>query len=202
MSNSRLEQQLAFLIEADALKGVERQSRIVTGRRRENSAEHSWHLALFALVLGAERPDVDASRVVAMLLLHDLVEIDAGDAPIHGAYDAERLARSEAAAAERLFGLLPDDLRDRFRTLWHEFEAAETADARFARALDRLQPLLLNTLTGGGTWAENGVSEAQVHARYGPPIETGAPDLWAHARSLVADHFAAGGRASGEGREG
>ncbi|WP_427026286.1 HD domain-containing protein (plasmid) [Aureimonas ureilytica] len=194
MSNPRLEQQLAFLIEADALKAVERQSRIVKGRRRENSAEHSWHLALFALVLGPERPDIDVSRVVAMLLLHDLVEIDAGDNPMHGAFDADGVAEAEDAAAKRLFGLLPGDLADRFEGLWREFEAAETPDARFARALDRFQPLLLNTLTDGGTWTENDVSEAQVHARYGPVIEKGSPDWWAHARALVARHFASSDR--------
>lgn len=189
MTNPRLERQLAFLIEADALKTVERQSRIITGNRRENSAEHSWHLALFALVLGSERSDIDPSRVVAMLLLHDLVEIDAGDTPIHGTYDANQLALSEDAAAERIFGLLPDDLRDRFLALWREFETAQTPDARFAKALDRLQPLLLNVLTGGGTWTENGVSQEQVHLRYGPAIEKGSPDWWAHAKSLVAEHF-------------
>lgn len=190
MSNSRLERQFAFLAEADGLKSVERQSRIVNGRRRENSAEHSWHLALFALVLGRERSDIDLSRVIAMLLLHDLVEIDAGDTPIHAGLAADRQAQAEEAAATRIFGLLPDDLRDEFHALWHEFEAGETRDARFAKALDRLQPLLLNTLTDGGTWTENGVCEAQVHARYGPTIEKGSPEWWAHAKSLVARHFA------------
>lgn len=189
MSNSRLQRQLAFLTEADALKTITRQSRIADGSRRENSAEHSWHLALFALVLGADHPEIDTARVVAMLLVHDLVEIDAGDTPIHGAHDATSVARAEAAAAERLFGLLPEDQGRGLIALWREFEAAETPDARFAKALDRLQPLLLNTLTGGGTWTEHGVGEAEVQARYGPVIERGSPDWWAHAKALVARHF-------------
>lgn len=189
MSIRRLERQLGFLAEADALKTVTRQSRIADASRRENSAEHSWHLALFALVLGADHPEIDTARVVGMLLVHDLVEIDAGDTPIHGAHDPASVARAEDAAAERLFGLLPDDQRDRLIGLWREFEAGETADARFAKGLDRLQPLLLNTLTGGGTWTENGVSQADVHARYGPVIEKGSPDWWAHAKTLVARHF-------------
>ncbi|ALN74577.1 MULTISPECIES: HD family hydrolase [unclassified Aureimonas] len=189
MSLSRLERQIAFLAQADALKSVERQSRIVGGSRRENSAEHSWHLALFALVLGADHPAIDTARVVAMLLVHDLVEIDAGDTPIHGTHDLAFVARAEEEAAERLFGLLPEDQRDGLLALWREFERAETPDARFAKALDRLQPLLLNTLTAGGTWTENGVTQDQVHARYGPVIEKGSPDWWAHARTLVARHF-------------
>lgn len=202
MSNSRLERQLAFLIEADALKGVERQSSIASGSRRENSAEHSWHLALFALVLGTERPDIDLSRVVAMLLIHDLVEIDAGDTPIHGTVDAHRQAQAEEAAAERIFGLLPSDRHDGFIALWREFEAGETPDAQFAKALDRLQPLLLNTLTNGGTWTENGVCEEQVLARYGPTIRRASPEWWAYAASLVADHFGKAKDTRGRGSDG
>lgn len=198
MPNDRLERQLAFLREADALKGVHRQSRITDGSRRANAAEHSWHLALFALVLSGDRPDVDPSRVIAMLLLHDLVEIDVGDTPIHGPYDAEHVARSEAGAAERIFGLLPGDLRDHFLALWREFEAADTPDAQFAKALDRLQPLLLNTLTSGGTWTENGVSEEQVYSRYGPVIGKASPEIWDHAKTLVAQCF----RASQQRQEG
>ena len=190
MSDARIDRQLAFLAEADALKSVQRQSRITGTRRRENSAEHSWHLALFALVLAADEPGVDAARVVAMLLIHDLVEIDAGDAPIHGAHDIAAVQRAEHAAAQRIFALLPDDQEQRMLALWREFSGGTTADARFARALDRFQPLLLNTLTDGGTWAENAVDEPLVHARYGPPIARGSAALWHHAARLLARHFA------------
>jgi putative hydrolases of HD superfamily len=191
MSEDRLDRQLTFLAEIDALKSVVRQSPLVNRSRRENSAEHSWHLAMFALVLGEAHPAVDVAKIITMLLIHDIVEIDAGDAPIHGGYDAAALAHAESAAAERIFGLLPESQRDRLLSLWHEFEAAETAEARFAKALDRLQPLLINTLTGGGTWAENGVTEEQVYERYGSTIEGGSPALWLRARALVRRYFAA-----------
>ncbi|CAO4144018.1 HD domain-containing protein [Methylorubrum extorquens] len=186
---SALARRFAFLAEIDGLKAVLRQNRTIGERRRENSAEHSWHLAMFALVLGDRAPDLDLNRVVAMLLVHDIVEVDAGDVPIHGAYDAAALALVEEAAAARIFGLLPEPQRDRFVALWREFEASETAEARFAKALDRLQPLLLNTLTEGGTWAENGLTEAQVMARYQPVIERGIPDLWPFVEALVRRHY-------------
>ncbi|MCJ2028405.1 HD domain-containing protein [Methylobacterium sp. J-043] len=179
----------AFLSEIDGLKAVLRQNRTISERRRENSAEHSWHLAMFALVLGDLAPGLDLNRVVAMLLVHDIVEVDAGDVPIHSAYDSVALARVEAVAAERIFGLLPEPQRDRFLALWQEFEAVETVEARFAKALDRLQPLLLNTLTEGGTWAENGLTEAQVMARYRPVIERGIPGLWPFVEALVRRHY-------------
>jgi putative hydrolases of HD superfamily len=130
-------------------------------------------------------------------LLHDIVEIDAGDAPIHVAgTDKAALEEAERQAAERIFGLLPPKQGQEFLTLWLEFEAAETSAARFAKALDRLQPLLLNTLTGGGTWTENEVTEQQVLERYGPTIERGSPALWDEAIKLVRQHFAAQTRAA------
>ncbi len=182
---------LAFLAEIDQLKRVDRQS-LITGRsRRENSAEHSWHLALFALVFADDMPGVDVLTVVRMLLIHDIVEIDVGDAPIHAsAVDRADIAQRERAAARRIFGMLPGEQGTAFEALWTEFEAGETANARMAKALDRLQPLLLNTLTDGGTWAESGVTEEQVHARYGPVIEAGSPALWAAAKDRVRAHFA------------
>lgn len=184
----RLTRQLAFLTEIDALKTVIRQSHIVDRSRRENSAEHSWHLAMFALILAGD--GLDAAKIITMLLIHDIVEIDAGDAPIHGVHDTVALERAEQQAAVRLFGLLPADQAARLLPLWREFEAAESPEARFAKALDRLQPLLLNTLTGGGTWTENDVSEQQVFDRYGPTIAGGSPALWDYARTLVERHFA------------
>lgn len=184
-------QQLAFLAELDRLKSVVRQSSIVNRTRKENSAEHSWHLAMFALVLADSAPGVDALHAVKLLLVHDIVKIDAGDAPIHVAgRDRAALEQAEKQAADRIFGLLPADQGQELLTLWQEFEEARTPVARFAKALDRLQPLLLNTLTDGGTWTENGVTEQQVMDRYGPIIQAGSPLLWQEASRLVRQHFA------------
>ena len=131
----RLDRQIGFLLEADRLKTVLRAQPIADGSRRENSGEHSWHLALFALVLADQaEPGVDIDRVIRMLLLHDLVEIDAGDHPIHGNHDRAAQEAAERAAADRIFALLPEDQAGPFRALWDEFEAGETPDARFARA--------------------------------------------------------------------
>ena len=188
----RIGQQLDFLAELDRLKSVVRQSPLADRSRRENSAEHSWHLAMFALTLVEHAPaGVDAMHATRLLLVHDVVEIDAGDSPIHApGVDRTALAEAEAQAARRIFGLLPPGQRDNLLDLWQEFEAAETPEALYAKALDRFQPLFLNTLSGGGTWQENNVTEAQVMERYGPTIERGAPTLWAEAAKLVRQHFA------------
>ncbi|MDF2232867.1 HD domain-containing protein [Albimonas sp. CAU 1670] len=184
------DRRLAFLSEAARLREVERASRIPTGRR-ENSAEHSWHLALHAMTLVEEAPEgVSVDRVIRMLLIHDLVEIDVGDVPLHGAQPANHDA-AEDAAAQRIFGLLPGRQGETLLALWREFEAAQSPDARFAKALDRMQPVLLNLETGGGTWPEFEVSEKQVMDRCGPPIERGAPRLWPRLRDRVRAHFAA-----------
>ncbi|MFZ1989332.1 MAG: HD domain-containing protein [Alphaproteobacteria bacterium] len=185
-----IKRQLAFLVELDQLKSVVRQSPLVNRSRRENSAEHSWHLAIFALVLSECARDIDPMRVVKLLLLHDIVEIDAGDAPIHASgRDKAVLEQEELTAAERIFGLLLEVHGQELLALWKEFEAGKTPEAKFAKALDRLQPLILNTLTDGGTWAENGVTEQQVMERYGPVIRGGAPELWDEARAMVREHF-------------
>lgn len=184
-----LSRRLAFLSEAARLRDVLRAGRIPTGRR-ENSAEHSWHLALFALTLADEAPaGASIDRVIRMLLIHDLVEIDAGDVPFHGARPLDHEAKEDAAAA-RLFGLLPGAEGAALLDLWREFEAAQTPDARFAKALDRLQPMLQNLETDGGTWPDFDVTEQQVLDRCGPPIIAGAPALWTRVRDLVRDHFA------------
>ena len=191
MSVDVIQQQFAFLAELDQLKSIVRQSPLINRSRKENSAEHSWHLAMFALVLSEYAEGVDALHVVKLLLLHDIVEIDAGDAPIHMAgKDKALLSQAERRAAERIFGLLPSKQGQELLSLWLEFEAAETSEARFAKALDRLQPLLLNTLTEGGTWTENGVTEQQVIERYGPTIEGGSFALWQEASKLVRQYFA------------
>lgn len=188
-----LDSQLRFLLEADRLKGVLRQSRIIDGSRRENSAEHSWHLALMSLVLGGYAPaGTDLARVTAMTVLHDLVEIDAGDLFVYAGPEAQaRQEEAERAAADRLFGLLPAGQAAEFRALWDEFEERHTPEARFARALDRLQPMLANYQLGGGTWAQHGVTAGQVLAKVAL-IEDGSPALGAFARELIADSVSRG----------
>ncbi|UOM33322.1 HD family hydrolase [Acuticoccus sp. I52.16.1] len=190
MTTDPFTRQLDFLNTIDALKGIDRASPIIDRSRRENSAEHSWHIAMYALVLEDHAPEgVDIGRVVRMLLIHDIVEIDAGDLPIHGAHDFARQAELERAAAERIFGLLPPEQAATFHALWHEFEAAETLDARFAKSLDRLQPMMQNIATGGGTWTTYAVDERQILDRCGPSISGGSPSLWQKTRDLVQKFF-------------
>ena len=191
---TRLEQQIAFLNEADKLKSVTRGTLLCDASRAENSAEHSWHLTLYALVLADQAgPDVDITRVIKMLILHDLVEIDAGDNPIFGSYDTADMEAQEQLAADRIFGILPNDLRDDLRATWEEFEANETPTARFAKSLDRFQPPMQNLAAGGGSWVEYNVTEAQFVEKVGRKIQTGAPGLWEFARSRVSAWFAARG---------
>ena len=191
---TRLEQQIAFLNEADKLKSVTRGTLLCDASRAENSAEHSWHLTLYALVLADQAgPDVDITRVIKMLILHDLVEIDAGDNPIFGNYDTADMEAQEQLAADRIFGLLPNDLRDDLRATWEEFEANETPTARFAKSLDRFQPPMQNLAAGGGSWVEYNVTEAQFVEKVGRKIQTGAPGLWEFARARVSAWFAARG---------
>jgi putative hydrolase of HD superfamily len=191
MQMTTLEKQLNFLREIDRLKTVIRQSPLLDKSRKENSAEHSWHLAIYALVLNEyANGTVNTNRVIQMLLLHDIVEIDVGDFPIHGGSSSELQAEQESGAATRLFGLLPPQQGKEFLDLWQEFERAESEDAKFAKAIDRFQPLLINVFTGGGTWTENGVSLEQVVSRYGPVIKKGAPMLWTVCEQWIARHFA------------
>lgn len=188
---SALDAQIAFLTEACKLRGIERASRLADNSRQENSAEHSWHLALFALVLEGEAPaGVNINRVIRMALIHDLVEIDAGDAPIFEAgLDQAAIESAESAAADRIFGLLPEAQAQELRALWDEFEAAETADARFAKALDRFQPPVLNLANGGASWTPYNVDYATVESRLRPPMERGAPGLWAWVGPKVRAFF-------------
>ncbi len=195
MTLERLSGQLDFLTEIDRLKGVLRASPVADGTRPENSGEHSWHIAMFALVLGEHaEPGVSIDRAIRMLLLHDIVEIDAGDAPIHLDYDVAEQAAKERAAADRIFGLLPQDQAAEYRRLWEEFEAGETADARYARAVDRLQPLLLNLASGGGSWIDYDVTLAQIDDRVGAKVIRGLPELWPAVRARIAPWFEARGR--------
>jgi putative hydrolase of HD superfamily len=190
--DSRVEQQLDFLLEADRLKQVERRSWIAGLARLENTAEHSWHLALFALVL-AEHADesIDVGRVMAMVVLHDLVEIDAADSYIYDEAGNATKAAREQAAADRLFGLLPGDQASTLRALWEEFESKATADARFAAALDRLQPLVLNHHNRGTAWREHGITADRVRA-VNAPIDAGSASLGSVARARIDDAVARG----------
>lgn len=197
VSPSRLEAQIAFVLELDRLKQVLRQTVLLDGSRQENSAEHSWHLAVMALVLAEHAAGpLDLCRVLQMLLVHDVVEIDAGDVFVYDASARAQQAEREHAAAERIFGLLPADQAEGLRALWAEFEARQTPEARFARALDRLQPLLHNWRTRGITWRRHGVSAPQVLAVNGV-IADGAPALWAYAQRLIADAMSQGFLADG-----
>lgn len=191
---NRLEAQFAFLNEADRLKSVLRATTLVDGSRRENSGEHSWHLALYAMVLADQAgPDVDITRVIRMLLIHDLVEIDVGDVPIHSqngtAHGSAQTQAAEQRAADRIFGLLPPDQAASFRALWEEFEAAETPDAVFAKSLDRVQPVMANLKSGGGTWVSYNVTFDQLESRVGAKVARGAPALWAWVRAQVRPWF-------------
>src|SRR6516225_7383411 len=182
-----LERQIRFVLEADRLKTVARQSRITDGTRQENSAEHSWHLALMALALGGHAPPgTDLGRVMAMVVVHDLVEIDAGDLFLYADSAAQaRQGVAERAAADRIFALLPAPQAAAARALWDEFEERRTPEARFARALDRLEPMLLNMQTGGGTWVALDVPLDRVLAKV-ELIEDGSPSLGSYARAMIA----------------
>lgn len=190
MLQDRLAQQFAFLIEADRLKSVLRANSLCDASRRENSAEHSWHIALYAMILSehANRP-IRVERVIKMLLIHDIVEIDAGDNPIHGDHDSSAQEATEKAGADRIFGLLPADQRDAYRALWDEFEAAETDDAIFAKSIDRVQPVINNLETDGGTWSDYNVTREQLESRVGAKVERGAPAVWQALKARISNFF-------------
>ncbi|WP_133717213.1 HD domain-containing protein [Methylocaldum gracile] len=183
----RLKRQIGFIVELDKLKTIVRQSWLADGSRRENSAEHSWHVALMALVLAEHANadmDLDLARVVKLLLLHDVVEIDAGDVLIYDVAGNVSKPERERQAAERIYGMLPDDQAAELRALWEEFEMGETAEARFAASLDRLMPLLHNFLTEGRAWRHHGVTADQVLAA-NARIAAGSTALWDYARGLI-----------------
>lgn len=184
---SDIQAQAAFIRELDQLKAVKRQVRLpCDGDRQENSAEHSWHVALMASVLVpyAEH-NVDIQRVIQMILIHDLVEIDAGDlfAFAEVADHAEQEAK-EFAAADRIFGLLPDEQGSKLHALWHEFEAAETADAKFAKAMDRVLPVFQNMAAEGGSWVRHNVAKSKILAR-NEHLRNSAPKLWTYVNEQL-----------------
>ncbi|MCW4631075.1 MULTISPECIES: HD domain-containing protein [Marinomonas] len=190
LNDQTLDKQFAFLREIDQLKSVIRKSPLIDQSRRENSAEHSWHLAMYALILkDSSDKEINIERVIKMLLIHDIVEIDAGDHPIHETVDNTAQDEAEQKAADRLFGLLPTSQGEELKALWYEFEAAETNDAIFAKSLDRLQPLIHNVATNGGTWIEGNVSHEQVKQRYGSVISAGSKSIWNLVQKLVSQYF-------------
>jgi len=186
--NDRFKQQIEFILEIDKLKHVLRRTILMDQSRRENSAEHSWHIALTVMVLSeyARDADIDFFRVIKILLIHDLIEIDAGDTYCHDEEGKKDQAQRERLAADRIFNLLPSDQAGIFRDLWNEFEERKTPESRFANALDRVQPFLHNYFTGGQTWQKNGINSGQVKARM-QPVDDGAPELWNYVNSLIED---------------
>jgi putative hydrolase of HD superfamily len=186
MSASTLPAIVDFILEIDRLKGVTRKNRPLDQARYENAAEHSWQIALLALSLLPLAPaPVDGARVVEMLLVHDIGEIDTGDAMIYATLDWAARKRDERAAVERIVGLLPPVQRDRFLARWIEFDDEATPEAVFAHAVDRAMPALLNLAAQGQSWRENGVTHAQVLRRIGPPIEAGCPALWHYLKQRL-----------------
>jgi putative hydrolase of HD superfamily len=184
----RFRQQIEFILEVDKLKNVLRKTILMDRSRRENSAEHSWHIALTVLILPeyAKDSDVDLFRVMKILLVHDLIEIDAGDTYCYDDQGRKDQARREKKAADRIFNLLPADQATSLRELWDEFEERKTPESRFANALDRLQPFLHNYFTAGQIWQENNIKRAQVKSRM-QPVDDGAPVLWNYVSSLIDD---------------
>jgi putative hydrolase of HD superfamily len=177
-----------FILELDRLKGVTRKSRPVGLERYENSAEHSWQIAMLAGAMAEfADPGVDVHRVMQMLLVHDIGEIDTGDTIVYDDTGLEERKAAERVAVERIFGLLPNEHGARFLALWEEFELAESAEARFAHAADRAMPVLLNLANGGGSWVENGITYERVIRKVGPPIEAGCPALWAWLAPQLED---------------
>ena len=186
----RLCRQLEFILEIDRLKSVLRRSYLIDIDRHENSAEHSWHLAVAAMVLAenAKEP-IDVSKVIRLVLVHDLVEIDAGDTFIYDEAGNVGKAEREQEAARRLFGVLPEDQGQTFMTLWREFEDRQTPEAKFAFALDRLMPVLHNVFTQGGSWKEHGIRKEQALSK-NRLIEDGSPVLWQAVESLITQTLA------------
>ncbi len=185
--NSRLRQQFQFILEVEKLKQVIRRTPLLDVSRRENDAEHTWELTLMSMVLHEHANEkVDLLRVLKMLIIHDIVEIDAGDTFIYDAVGAVDQEEREIQAADRLFGILPEDQALEFRALWDEFEARVTHESQFARAMDRLQPLLHNFFTSGGTWHTPGVTASDVLDRKAP-ISQASDTLWDAAQRIIAE---------------
>lgn len=189
----RIDRQIDFILEIDRIKQIVRQNYLADGSRRENDAEHSWHLALMAMLLTEHAVDQELNRLktIEMVLIHDLVEIYAGDTYCYDEAGRSSQTERERAAAARLFAILPEDQEARFTALWEEFEAMETPEARFAGALDRFQPMLLNFTSGAASWREHTISEKQVIDRNRAPLQQ-IPALWKRADEMIRTAVARG----------
>ncbi|MCD8191092.1 MAG: HD domain-containing protein [Clostridiales bacterium] len=178
----RLQKQFAFILEADKEKFIGRQTYLSDGKRKENDAEHAWHLALMTILLSEyANEEIDVLKTVTMVLIHDIVEIDAGDTYAYDEAGKQTQRAREEAAAQRIFGLLPEDQGEKLRQLWEEFEAQETPEARFARTMDNLQPMMLNAASDGKAWVEHGVHLSQILNRNQRTAE-GSETLWKYAQ--------------------
>lgn len=189
---ARLHKQIQFIVEVDKVKNIFRQTYLADANRKENDAEHSWHLALMAVLLkDYMEEDVDLIKVMTMVLIHDLVEIDAGDTYAYDESGAATKREREEKAADRIFSLLPEDQEKEFRDLWEEFESYETAEAKYAHLLDNFQPLLLNDASGGKSWEEHGVHKSQVYKRNERIPET-SEMIWEQMKEIVQKHIEQG----------
>lgn len=192
MDVERLKRQMEFIVEVDKVKNIFRQNYLADGERRENDAEHSWHMALMAVLLKEyAEEEIDLARVLPMVLVHDLVEIDAGDTYAYDEAGALTKAERETRAADRIFAILPEDQGRWLRGLWEEFEAYETADAKYAHMLDNCQPLLLNNASGGKSWREHQVKKSQIYRRNQHTGE-GSGEIWAYMQTLVEKNIQLG----------
>ena len=193
MDVNRLEQQMRFLVEVDKMKSVYRRTILIDKTRRESDAEHSWHFALMAMLLAeyADPEKVGCARVIRMALVHDLIEIYAGDTFAYDVQGNQDKRQRETEAADKLFALLPEDQAAEIRALWEEFDAMETPDAQYAAAIDRLQPFLNNYLTQGHTWGLGGVKSAQVYERM-DPIRVALPEVWPFVDKMIQESIEKG----------
>ncbi len=189
---NRLKKQMEFILEVDKLKKIGRQTYVSDASRKENDSEHSWHLALMAVILSEyANSEVDVLKVISMVLIHDIVEIDAGDTYAYDAVANSSKRAREEMAADRIFNILPDDQAKKMRALWEEFEACITPEAQFARALDNVQPVMLNDATDGRAWREHEVCLEQVQKR-NEKTKTGSLDLWEYVNNIFNENVKKG----------
>ncbi|AWG26753.1 HD domain-containing protein [Flavobacterium kingsejongi] len=192
MFTEKLLKQIDFIKEIDKVKYIQRKTRLFNSNRHENDAEHSWHLALMAIVLSEHSNEaIDILKVIKMVLIHDIVEIDAGDTFIYDTQKDHQNTKDERLAANRIFGMLPEEQSKEFIMIWEEFEAGETKEAKFAKAMDRLEPLLQNSSNNGGTWEEYGVKYEKVYEKKSV-IKEGSNVIWSYAEKLIDDSVESG----------
>lgn len=192
MNAERFEKQLAFILEVDKEKNILRQTHLTGQGRRENDAEHAWHMAMMIYLLKEySNEEIDVAKAMMMALIHDVVEIDAGDTYAYDSKGLESQKEREERAAQRIFGMLPDDQCDELRVLFQEFEEARTPEARFARAMDNFQPLLLNNSNGGADWKAHNVSQSQVVGRHST-TELGSEEIWEYTKAIIDDNVSKG----------